>query len=349
MVLLTGFLGAGKTTVLNHLLRAASAPRIGVLVNDFGSVGIDAMLVAGQVDAMVSLPNGCLCCMTDEIGFDAMLGRLAASGGLDAIVVEASGLAEPANLASLVRHAGDPRIRYGGLISVVDAAGFEHARREAPELVAQLPLADLVVVNKADLVNADALEALVAQLVSLAPHAPVLTTTEGAVAPELLFDAADTDRDDARQLGLDELLRELEHDHHDHAHTRFRTVTLRSSAPLHPRRLVEFLEHPGDGVYRVKGFAGLADVTGDGAAMTVQVQVVGRSIRLQRSADAATELVVIGPELRAADLEQHFAGLRAEPGEVDETGLLPVARYRVDLPRDERREPVVDELVAPPD
>lgn len=76
VVLVAGFLGAGKTTLLNHLLANREGARVGVVVNDFGSVNVDALAVAGQVDTMVSLGNGCLCCAVDASGLDAMLGRL---------------------------------------------------------------------------------------------------------------------------------------------------------------------------------------------------------------------------------------------------------------------------------
>ena len=121
VIVVAGFLGAGKTTLLNHLLRARHGRRVGVVVNDFGSVGIDAMTVAAQVDAMVSLGNGCLCCAVDTASFDEMLGRLAAPRHrLDAVVVEASGLAEPRELVRQVLSTSAPGVTYGGLVLVVD-------------------------------------------------------------------------------------------------------------------------------------------------------------------------------------------------------------------------------------
>src|SRR5215471_13079886 len=116
-----GHLGAGKTTLLNHLLRNSRGVRIGALVNDFGAVNIDAMLVAGQVDAMASLSNGCICCAVDGEEVGEMLGKLVAvKPRLDLIVVEASGVAEPASLARTVITLDDPRFHYAGLALVVD-------------------------------------------------------------------------------------------------------------------------------------------------------------------------------------------------------------------------------------
>ena len=89
VVVLAGFLGSGKTTLLNHLLRTSGGTRIGVVVNDFGRINIDAFAVSAQVDSMVSLSNGCLCCAVDGTELDAMLEKLA-SADLDVIVIEAS-------------------------------------------------------------------------------------------------------------------------------------------------------------------------------------------------------------------------------------------------------------------
>jgi G3E family GTPase len=121
VVVLAGFLGSGKTTLLNHLLRTSGGTRIGVVVNDFGRINIDAFAVSAQVDSMVSLSNGCLCCAVDGTELDAMLEKLA-SADLDVIVIEASGLAEPSTLVRMVLQA--PGVEYGGLIYVVDAVEF---------------------------------------------------------------------------------------------------------------------------------------------------------------------------------------------------------------------------------
>lgn len=151
VVVLSGFLGSGKTTLLNHLLRSARGTRIGVMVNDFGSIEIDAMTVAGQVGSTVSLGNGCLCCAVDASELDTYLEALTRpSAHLDVIVIEASGLAEPQELVRMVLASDNERIVYGGLVQVVDAAEFDATRARHPETDRHLAIADLVVVNKAD-------------------------------------------------------------------------------------------------------------------------------------------------------------------------------------------------------
>lgn len=104
VVVLAGFLGSGKTTVLNHLLASRGGTRIGVVVNDFGSIEVDAMSVAGQVgDSMVSLGGGCLCCAVDGSELDAYLEKLSAPAHrIDVIVIEASGLAEPQEMIRML-------------------------------------------------------------------------------------------------------------------------------------------------------------------------------------------------------------------------------------------------------
>lgn len=117
VVVLAGSVGAGKTTVLNHLLRTTSGARIGLVVNDFGSVNVDSMLVSAWSDDTVALQNGCLCCALGDDVLNDVLARLTSlEAGLDVVVVEASGVAEPAALVPRVASAPEqrrPRCRGG--------------------------------------------------------------------------------------------------------------------------------------------------------------------------------------------------------------------------------------------
>src|SRR5215218_6180558 len=106
VIALTGYLGAGKTSLLNHVLRAPGA-RIGVVINDFGELNVDAALVTGQIDEPASIAGGCICCLPDEGGLDAALEKLSDPRlELDAIIVEASGLADPVAIARIIRFSG---------------------------------------------------------------------------------------------------------------------------------------------------------------------------------------------------------------------------------------------------
>ncbi len=121
VIALTGYLGAGKTSLLNHVLRTSGA-RIGVVINDFGDINVDAGLISGQIDEPESIAGGCICCLPDDGGLDVALARLADPDlRLDAIIVEASGLAEPMSIARIIGFSEVSGIRDGGVIDVVDA------------------------------------------------------------------------------------------------------------------------------------------------------------------------------------------------------------------------------------
>ncbi|MFE9571444.1 CobW family GTP-binding protein [Streptomyces sp. NPDC006692] len=207
VIVLAGFLGSGKTTLLNHLLRAGRGTRIGAIVNDFGSIEIDAMTVAGQLgDSTVSLGNGCLCCAVDASELDLYLDRLTRPAArLDVIVIEASGLAEPQELVKMLLASENPRIVYGGLVEVVDAAEYDTTREKHPEIERHLAIADLVVLNKTDRVDAADLARL---RTALGGAAAVVEAAYGRVDPELFFDRRPvTER--VGQLAFDDLLDDL--------------------------------------------------------------------------------------------------------------------------------------------
>ncbi|MBY6412367.1 GTP-binding protein [Rhodococcus sp. BP-252] len=332
VVLVSGFLGSGKTTLLNHLLRNNRGIRIGVVVNDFGSINIDSMMVAGQVDSMVSLGNGCLCCAVDAAEMDTMFDALASSASnIDVIVVEASGLAEPRNLIRLVLASENRRIVYGGLVGVVDGVEFAGTRRSHPEIDHHLRLADLVVLNKIDRLDS-AERAVVRDVVrDIVGEVPILETAHGRVDAQLLFDVPErtVDRTAARQLSFDELLYE-EDDHSSHLHAGYSTTTLFSDEPMDPRRFVELLENPSGDVYRSKGFVHF-DV--DGYRGKYVLNTVGRHIRLNSARwdpgeVEATRIVLIGTDIDAEYAEVRFLDCVRRPGDAtDASAMLPVHRY----------------------
>lgn len=306
-----GFLGAGKTTLLNHLLRNGRGLRIGALVNDFGAVNIDAMLVAGQVDAMASLSNGCICCVTEDDEVAEMLGRLAAvKPKLDLIVVEASGVAEPATLARALITMDDKRFHYAGLVLVVDAA------HPADELEHAVRVADLVVLNKVDEASAAATAEVTAVINRLAPRTPLLPTNFARVDPELLIDPP-APRAPAAQMSLDELL----HDDHDHEHASFETVEFASDAPVNPRVFLDLLRHRPEGLYRAKGFVDF------GHGHRYLVQLVGPSLRFERRRGSGTQLVCIGAGMDGIAVQSALHGCTTVPA--DENAILGVLKYVV--------------------
>lgn len=319
VVLVAGHLGAGKSTLVNHLLRRADGVRIGVVVNDFGAIGIDAMLVAGQASAVTSLADGCLCCTTDANGLAGLLAELTApSARLDLVVVEASGLAEPRELVRLLLDAvaGEARhAAYGGLVVVVDAV-------EEGEHDEAVRLADLVVLNQVDRVVDPG--PLLASLRAIAPG-PVLPVVRGALDPALLVDPPARRRPGSGQLSFDALLREdTGETAGEHAHAAWESVAVDRDAPLDPARFAAFLEAGPTGVFRSKGV-----VRFPGAAPFV-VQTVGTAIRVRpapRSVDVAgARLVFLGAGLDEAGLRAALDACVADPAR-PEPSLLPVLRY----------------------
>ncbi|BFO15956.1 GTP-binding protein [Streptomyces sp. KM77-8] len=338
VVVLAGFLGSGKTTLLNHLLHRSGGSRIGAVVNDFGAVEIDAMAVAGALgDSTVSLGNGCICCAVDGSELDVYLERLARpSAGIDVIVIEASGLAEPQELVRMVLASEHPGIVYGGLVEVVDAAEFDDTRARHPEIDRHLGLADLVVVNKVDRVtDASRVMALVRSLVD---RAAVVPATHGRVDPEFLFDCRPS-RERVGQLSFDDL-HHHDHDHAGHLHAAYDSVSFVSRRPLDPRRLMRFLDSRPEGLYRIKGYVdfGPYDVRNRYA-----VHAVGPFLRFSPEPwpggeERLTQLVLIGAGIDAAALSEELEACGNDDAPHDEHGMWGVLRYV----RDPAEDPVED-------
>lgn len=306
VVALTGHLGAGKTTLLNHLLRQPGA-RVGVVVNDFGDVNVDAGLVTGQVDEPASIAGGCLCCLEDVGGLDDALERLAQPRrALDVIVVEASGIAEPGALAQMIRASGAANVRPGGVVDVVDAVEYFDTVDGGGLPPARFAVATLVVLNKCDLLPEDEREAILARIEArvreLNPHVHVVRTSAGQVDPALVYDVASPDEPED-ELPIAALMRAERSAPADHAHAASATRSI--LGPVAPAALATLLEGPPAGAYRIKGTVAV------GAGARPQgyvVHVVGRQVHLTSCPPPeASTLVAIGldldPDLAGAALD----------------------------------------------
>ncbi|MDH6218857.1 CobW family GTP-binding protein [Streptomyces pseudovenezuelae] len=339
VLVLAGFLGSGKTTLLNHLLHRSGGSRIGAIVNDFGAIEIDAMAVAGALgDSTVSLGNGCLCCAVDVSELDQYLDRLARpSAGIDVIVIEASGLAEPQELVRMVLASELPGIVYGGLVEVVDAAEFDATRAKHPELDRHLALADLVVVNKLDRAP-DGGERVLGLVRPLVDHAAVIPASYGRVAPEFLFDCRPSE-ERIGQLSFDDLHAREEHgehgehgadEHAGHLHSAYDSLSASSEVPMDPRRLMAFLDSRPEGLYRIKGYV---DFGAHDALNRYAVHAVGPFLRFYPepwvAGDARlTQLVLIGSGIDAAALRKELEACTSDaPHTADEHGMWGVLRY----------------------
>ncbi|WP_033325548.1 CobW family GTP-binding protein [Promicromonospora sukumoe] len=326
VVVLTGHLGAGKTTVLNHLLQQPGA-RVGVVVNDFGEINVDAGLVTGQVDEPVSISGGCLCHLSDTSELDDALERLTRPRlALDVVIVEASGVADPVALAQMIRFSGVERVRPGGVVDVVDAV--EHFRTVDTGGIAPARhrASSLVVVNKVDRLPPEDRERVVARVTArvreVSTRVQVVTTVHGRLDPALVYDAA-SDHDPVDELPIAALLRQ-EHAH-DHPHAN--AVSVRATGPVSPSRLVDLLEDPPAGAYRIKG--SVAVLTGR-TTRGYLVNVVGRSVHVAAAPAPVHggELVAIGLPLETAAVRSRLEqALEPEP-RPDALGFGRLQRYR---------------------
>lgn len=327
---LTGSLGAGKTTLLNHLLAAPGA-RIGVVVNDFGSINVDAGLVTGQIDEAASIAGGCVCCLPDAGGLDDALERLTHPRlRLDAVIVEASGAADPLSLARLIRFSGAERTRPGGMIEVVDAAAWsETGQGTDPGALAPARFAatSLVVLNKLDRIppaeRPGLRTATTARVRERNPNAPIIAAEHARIDPALVFDIADTE-DSTDQLPIGELLRAEHPPQHAHASA----VTVRATGPVDAGALVALLEHPPPGAYRIKGCVPVRTARGVRRHL---VNLVGRGIHVMAAPAHAPSsqdgLVAIGMRLDEAAAAERLRTALAPATDPDAPGLRRLQRY----------------------
>ncbi|MBP7243249.1 GTP-binding protein [Amaricoccus sp.] len=243
-----GFLGSGKTTLVNHVLSGDHGLRIAVIVNDFGAVNIDAALIASAEGGVVSLANGCVCCALNAGLVEQLEALLARAGELDHVLIEASGVADPGRIMDTVRHARfRGRLRPDAVVVLVDAAGFDAARAVGAGLAeTQLDAADLVVLNKTDLATRAELDAWRTRW--LPKGGRIVETTVARVPFDVLFGGP------AGPAG-----RPHDHHHHHHDHDLPASVVWRSRAPVDLRALQAALADLPASVYRAKGFVAAAD------------------------------------------------------------------------------------------
>jgi G3E family GTPase len=314
--ILTGWLGAGKTTALNRMLAAQHGKRIAVLVNELGRISIDTQLILGRGGDVLELAGGCVCCKVD-IKNDLWdgIGDIIARSSPDAVVLETTGIAEPAAiLDGLVRvpDAVRDRILPAGVICVVDAETGGAAIEQRDEARAQAASADRVLLAKLDVATGEAVRHTHAVLDAIAPDAEragfpagdagARAMTAWVIEPRKLRAWSERRRD---------------HDHDDHAgrghhHAgQLIAVSFRDDAPLVGERVLACLEALGDRLVRAKGFVHLV-----GDARRGFVERAGLRTELRHAGDwgdapRCTELVLIGDDLDEAALHRALWACRA--------------------------------------
>ena len=258
VTVLTGFLGAGKTTLVNRILAEEHGLRIAVLVNDFGEVDIDSELIVGVESGKVSLANGCVCCEVRDDLINAIDSVLHDDIGLDAIVLEASGVAEPMGIArTFTSPAYRGRIRLDGIVAVVDAEQLPDQASDPAtrDLVfGQIGFSDLVVLNRVDLADRERVDEVRQFVLDRLSAVRIIETTYADVAFEILIGVGPSGDDDDRWL--DARTGGGSHDHGGHG---FTSWVYRHQGAYDVEELKRAITQIPRSVYRIKGFIRVSD------------------------------------------------------------------------------------------
>jgi len=338
VTLLSGFLGAGKTTLLNHLLTNADGRRLGVIVNDLSPVNIDANLIVRTEQGMVELSNGCICC-TLRTELVEQIAALAHQGHLDALLIESTGVSEPLPVAQgfLLEADGRPLAevaRLDTLVTVIDASTFLESfasvgaqRNLVDLLVDQVEFADVLVVNKVDLVTAEIRSAVHARLAALNPRALVVETENGVVQPSLVIDARRFDLEKNRLLPAWQAELTAVHvpETLEYGIGNFAVV---SDRPFHPGRLYRYFARPRPELLRAKGWFLLA--TQPGASWLFHLSGPQKKIEFAGwNTGKKVEMVFIGlfNEKKRSRLQKGLEKCLVRPGEKVNPAKDPFARY----------------------
>jgi G3E family GTPase len=289
VTVLTGYLGAGKTTLLNRILSEPHGKKYAVIVNEFGEIGIDNDLVVGADEEVFEMNNGCICCTVRGDLVRILDGLMRRKGKFDAIIVETTGLADPAPVAQtfFIDENVGKRTRLDAVVTVADAKWLNDRLKDAPEAKNQIAFADVILINKTDLVSPAELDDVVARIRGINPYAR-LHKTERAEIPlhEVLGrNAFDLDRildiepsfleGEDHDHGHDHHHGHDDHDHHgdDHKHAHahahshgglkhyhdeeMQSISLRTDKPLDPDKFFpwvqDLVQKEGPSILRCKG------------------------------------------------------------------------------------------------
>src|SRR5579871_4568725 len=293
VTVLTGYLGAGKTTLLNRILSEPHGRKYAVIINEFGEIGIDSDLVVGADEEVFEMNNGCICCTVRGDLIRIIEGLMRRKGKFDAIIVETTGLADPAPVAQtfFVDESVGRKAKLDAVVTVADAKWLRDRLQDAPEAKNQIAFADVILLNKTDLVSAQELGEVEGRIRGINPYARVHRTQRCEIPlPEVLGRGAfDLDRiltiepDFLGGNGEDEA---HDHDHHDHHHhgddhrhahrahgnggglkhyhdEEMQSLSLRTEAPLNPDKFFPWVQDlvatEGPNILRCKGILAFKD------------------------------------------------------------------------------------------
>ncbi|QDT94948.1 CobW family GTP-binding protein [Gimesia aquarii] len=311
VTLLTGFLGAGKTTLLNRILNGEHGLRVGVLVNDFGAINIDAELVEGVEENTINLTNGCVCCEIRDDLVNSLEQLLTREDVIDYVILEASGVADPEGIVmTFLDQRYEKLLRLDSITCIVDAeAIFTHADNDdlSALKLRQIGFADMVVLNKVDLVGPEHIEVIGEWIGQHLNRIRIVNAVRCEVPLEILLAVG---RFDPAHLKSQKQSLDTKGDRqkHDAASQMFETWSFESDQPFSLEALREMVrrELPAS-VYRCKGIVYISDSRDKRFAL----QAVGRRTELSElgvwgKATPRTQIVAIGSLINAEDLNQKF-------------------------------------------
>lgn len=304
---LTGFLGAGKTTLLNNILSQSQGCRTAVIVNEYGEVGIDGMLVVDTQDEVIELNNGCLCCTVRGDLIEAVRNLVASGRPIDRIIIETSGLADPAPVIQsfVLDEVMAKTIALDAIVTVADARNLDlHLDRE--EAREQIAFADVILLNKIDLETEHRLAAVEARIRAMNPLARIIRTRDCAVG---LSDVLDVGAFDLKAiLALEpSLLEDHEHEHDPE----IGCVSFRAETPVDPVSFNRWintlvLEHGRD-LFRSKGVVNMSGEARRFVFHSVHMTIDGRPGKpWAPGGKRLSEIVFIGRNLDGKTLRDGF-------------------------------------------
>src|ERR1700745_3736807 len=289
VTVLTGYLGAGKTTLLNRILSENHGKKYAVIVNEFGEIGIDNDLIIGADEEVFEMNNGCVCCTVRGDLVRIMEGLMKRKGKFDAIIVETTGLADPAPVAQtfFVDEDVQKNARLDAVVTVADAKWLSDRLKDAPEAKNQIAFADVIVLNKTDLVSKGELSEVEARIRGINPYAKLHRTERCKVELSDVLERGAFDLDRILDIEPDFLEPGDDHDHdhdhhhhhdHDHHHPpdhgdgnalkhyhdeEMQSLSLKSDKPLDPMLFMPWLQQlvqaEGQKILRSKGILAFAD------------------------------------------------------------------------------------------
>ncbi len=308
VTVLTGFLGAGKTTLLNHILTGQHGRRYAVIINEFGELGVDNDLVVDADEEVFEMNNGCICCTVRGDLIRILGGLMKRRGRFDGIIVETTGLADPAPVAQtfFVDEQVRARTRLDAVVTVVDALNLPARLADSREAQNQIAFADVIVLNKTDLVTEAALEAVEARIRTINRFARIHRSQRGQLDVALLLDQGGFDLKRALERDPDF----LESDTHGHD-DEVQSLSFELDAPLDAAKFQAWigavLQEQGGDILRSKGILAYAGENRRFAFQAVHMMADGDFIGPWKPDESRrSRLVFIGRNLNRPRLRRGF-------------------------------------------